>query len=908
MSVRRRLVPEVIQASAMDCGPATLKALMEGFGLPVSYGRLREACQTDVDGTSITTLEEVANRLGLTCEEIVIPRDHLFVEEAGALPAVVVVRHANGETHFVVVWSVHGPFVQIMDPAVGRRWIRRRELIEQLYVHALPVPAEEWREWAGSDEFIKPLRRQLEDVGVSPAPLIETALADPGWTALGALDAATRMVTAIVRSQGLARGDEAAAVIKRFAEAAVAQLDGAHDALAIPTEYWSVRPSESDADGVPQVMLSGAVMVRALGRGEAATESLSPELTAALRELPPRPLRELLDLLRRDGLGAPMVLASVVAFAAAIPLLEALVFRGLIDMGSVLGLPIERFTAVMALAVMMVVGLGLKLPVAWSVAGLGRALEVRLRSAFYEKIPRLGDRYFRSRLVSDMAERSHSVHELRILPELGERFLSASTRMALTTAGIIWLDPAGAAFAVVAALLSVGLPLIFHPLLSEQALRVRAHLGGLSHFYLDALLGLAPIRAHGAGRAVRREHEALVVEWGRSALSLQRSAVLVEGALTAAGFALGVGLILMHVGRGADGSTLLLIYWVLSLPTLGTELAVVSRQYPSLRSVLLRLLEPLSAPDGEAEARAGAADGVGAREPKPNAEPSHDHPAASKGMSIRFDDVSVRAAGLEILEDVNLEIPAGQHVAVVGPSGAGKSTFVGLMLGWHWPAQGTIHVDGHVLEGETFAAVRRASAWVDPSVQVWARPLLENLRYGGARETALGPTLEAAGLIEVLEQLPDGLQTDLGEGGGLVSGGEGQRVRLGRALLREDNRLVLLDEPFRGLDRSQRSVLLRRARTWWSDSTLVCVTHDVHETEAFDRVLVIEEGRIVEDASPGSLSSDPNSRYRALLDAERAVRSSMWSGENWRRVRLEDGTLHEDNRGDADGLEPEEAR
>jgi len=68
MRRRRRLVPEVIQASAMDCGPAALKSLMEGFGLPVSYGRLREACQTDVDGTSITTLEEVANSLGLKCE------------------------------------------------------------------------------------------------------------------------------------------------------------------------------------------------------------------------------------------------------------------------------------------------------------------------------------------------------------------------------------------------------------------------------------------------------------------------------------------------------------------------------------------------------------------------------------------------------------------------------------------------------------------------------------------------------------------------------------------------------------------------------------------------------------------------------------------------------------------------
>ncbi len=70
LSRRRMLVPEVVQTSAMDCGPASLKCLAEGFGIPVSYGRLREACQTDVDGTSIDTMEEVAVQLGLEAEQI----------------------------------------------------------------------------------------------------------------------------------------------------------------------------------------------------------------------------------------------------------------------------------------------------------------------------------------------------------------------------------------------------------------------------------------------------------------------------------------------------------------------------------------------------------------------------------------------------------------------------------------------------------------------------------------------------------------------------------------------------------------------------------------------------------------------------------------------------------------------
>src|SRR5919199_1850902 len=100
LRTRRLLAAEVVQTSAMDCGPAALKCLLEGFGIPVSYGRLREACQTDVDGTSIDTLEEVLNQLGLQADQIMIPPDHLMMPEAGALPALLVVQLASGMTHF----------------------------------------------------------------------------------------------------------------------------------------------------------------------------------------------------------------------------------------------------------------------------------------------------------------------------------------------------------------------------------------------------------------------------------------------------------------------------------------------------------------------------------------------------------------------------------------------------------------------------------------------------------------------------------------------------------------------------------------------------------------------------------------------------------------------------------------
>jgi ATP-binding cassette subfamily B protein len=257
--------------------------------------------------------------------------------------------------------------------------------------------------------------------------------------------------------------------------------------------------------------------------------------------------------------------------------------------------------------------------------------------------------------------------------------------------------------------------------------------------------------------------------------------------------------------------------------------------------------------------------------------------------------VTVVAGGHTILEGVNLDVQRGSHVAIVGPSGAGKSSLLGLLLGWYRPAAGEVRIDGEPLDAGQLERLRGETAWVDPSVQLWNTSLIDNLLYGAGPDEAsgLGEIVEDAALTDVLRRLPEGLQTPLGEGGARLSGGQGQRVRLGRALVRGDARLVLLDEPFRGLDREQRRTLLRRARRTWRGATLLCVTHDVGETQHFERVLVVDGGRVVEDGSPRDLAATPGSRYRALLEAEEVVRAEMWSSEQWRRVRLEEGKLIE---------------
>src|SRR3981081_4636512 len=203
----RFIVPEVVQTSNMDCGPAALKCLLQGFGISVNYGRLREACQTDVDGTSIDTMEEVANQLGIEAEQIMLPADHVLLDEARALPAIAVVVLPNGITHFVVVWRRHGRFVQLMDPATGRRWTQSPQFLNDLYIHKMTVPAEAWRAYAGSDDFLGPLRHRMADIGIVEVsePLLQAATIDAGWRKIAVLDAGVRLLQSIVTAGAIDR-------------------------------------------------------------------------------------------------------------------------------------------------------------------------------------------------------------------------------------------------------------------------------------------------------------------------------------------------------------------------------------------------------------------------------------------------------------------------------------------------------------------------------------------------------------------------------------------------------------------------------------------------------------------------------------------------------------------------------
>ncbi len=475
MGQRRRLVPEVVQSSGMDCGPAALKSFLDGHGISLSYGRLREACQTEVDGTAIETLETLASGLGVPVEQVLLPKDLVFLEEARTLPAIAVLRLPNGSAHFAVVWSVRFGVAQVMDPAHGRRWLSRETLRKELYEHVMGVPPATWREWAGSEEASRLYRRRLRDKGVSAetsARLLNEASADESFLALAALDAAIRCA------------DAERDVVPLFEKARA-------DASAIPREFWSVRPENGE------LVIRGAVLLRPGTPGFAPAEVALPAAIAAAKgEEPARPLRDLWARLRADGLFAPGVLAATAVASAAAIVFEGLFFRAFLEAPSLL-LPLVLFLAVVLILDFSSFTAELR---------LGRRLEQGLRRAFQHKIPRLSDRYFGSRLTSDMAERQHSLHQIRKVPKLGRQILREGVELLLTTGAILWLAPSTAPIALGAFVASIAIPLLGQPFLFERDTRVRSHLGGLSRFYLDSLLGLVPLRVHRAESALRSEH------------------------------------------------------------------------------------------------------------------------------------------------------------------------------------------------------------------------------------------------------------------------------------------------------------------------------------------------------------------------------------------------------------------
>lgn len=226
---------------------------------------------------------------------------------------------------------------------------------------------------------------------------------------------------------------------------------------------------------------------------------------------------------------------------------------------------------------------------------------------------------------------------------------------------------------------------------------------------------------------------------------------------------------------------------------------------------------------------------------------------------LEFDRVTFRyptRPDTAALHDFSLDVAPGETVAVVGPSGAGKSTLFQLIQRFYDPQQGTIRIDGVALPDADPADVRGRIAVVPQDSVIFAASARDNLRYGNweATDDALWAAAEAANAAEFLKKLPDGLDTYMGEGGTRLSGGQRQRLSIARALLR-DAPLLLLDEATSALDAESEQLVQRALERLMQGRTTIVIAHRLATIRAADRIVVMDQGRIVEQGNHAALTA-----------------------------------------------------
>jgi ATP-binding cassette subfamily B protein len=227
-------------------------------------------------------------------------------------------------------------------------------------------------------------------------------------------------------------------------------------------------------------------------------------------------------------------------------------------------------------------------------------------------------------------------------------------------------------------------------------------------------------------------------------------------------------------------------------------------------------------------------------------------PVALAG-AIEFRDLTFTYDGARApaLRHVSLRIPAGAWVAVVGPTGAGKSTLAALLPRLWDPPVGSVFLDGREIHEIPLADLRRAIGYVPQEAFLFSRPLGENVTFGEPTERR-DPAAITAGLVADVGRFPEGWETLVGERGLTVSGGQRQRVALARALAREP-RILILDDAFASVDAAREAEILSRLRERMRDRTALLITHRLQAARIADRVVVLAEGRVVEEGTHAEL-------------------------------------------------------
>lgn len=546
---------------------------------------------------------------------------------------------------------------------------------------------------------------------------------------------------------------------------------------------------------------------------------------------------------RYPGRIAAALAALIVSSAATLAIPSG--FRLVIDRGFMGGGDISRWFQYLLLIVLI-----LSLATAarfYFVSWLGERVVADIRSATQANLLRLEPRFFEENRPSEIASRMTA--DTAIIDQIVGSTVSVALRNLVTgVGGLIYL------FALapkLAGLLVLGIPIILVVMISLGR-RVRL----LSRASQDRLAAVGSVTSEvlGAMKIVQafgqeaRESARFdtTVEAG---FATARRRILLRAAMTAVVIALVFGSITAVMWQGAlDVAAGRLSGGSIAAFVLTGGL--VAGAFGALSETWGDLLRGAGAASRLHELMTAKPEIVAPALPKPI-------PQLPQGANLQFDGVHFSyptRPGDAALHGISIDIGAGETVAVVGPSGAGKSTLIQLALRFYDPETGVIRLNGVDLKDADPATVRNMMAMVPQDSVIFAASARDNLRFGrwDASDEEIWGAARAANAETFLRALPEGLDTFLGEGGARLSGGQRQRLSIARALLR-DAPILLLDEATSALDaESERLVQDALARLMQGRTTIV-IAHRLATVRAADRIIVLDNGRVVEQGNHAAL-------------------------------------------------------
>ncbi|CAD5373922.1 ABC-type multidrug transport system, ATPase and permease component [Rubrivivax sp. A210] len=496
----------------------------------------------------------------------------------------------------------------------------------------------------------------------------------------------------------------------------------------------------------------------------------------------------------------------------------------------------------------------------FTTAKIGYQITYRLRSLLFAHLQRLSLAYHRGHRSGELLTKVASdTNQLRdMFADWALSFVAQFLTLVTMLGVMFWLNWQLAAVVTATLLPLMGVIYALNKRVKESMRDQRKYEGRMTSRLNEVLSSIALVQAFGRQSYEEGRFEAEIKAHYESGMRSTRTAGAVTKAIavvcasgTAATVLLGAQQVL--AGRLTPGELLIFLAYVGSLFKPVRDLGKLSAKFTRAAVSAQRVNQILeTAPE-----IADAPDAIDIGRP---------------AGEIVFEDVSFGYAdGRPVLDRVSLRIAAGERVALVGPSGSGKSTLLSLLLRLYEPSGGRILIDGIDIRRFTRESLRAAIGIVPQENMLFAVSVRENIAYGNPLATAeqIEEAARHARAHEFVVDLPEGYDTEVGERGGNLSGGQRQRLCLARALVKAPSILVM-DEPTASVDAVSARLMTEAVARVHRNRTLITISHEYNDMAAYDRILVLQDGRLVESGAHEALMQ-ARGPYLALVERRHAV-------------------------------------